>query len=159
MQEPVSHQLGLDPANESPFKGKTGLRRVWNALHYSLAGLRAAYLCEDAFRQEVWLAALLIPLALWLPVSWMGSGLMIASVLFVLVVELLNSAIEAVVDRVSLENHRLAKRAKDIGSAAVLISLFQVAVVWTCVLLEASGSRSTSRSSPKLSRPRSMAWP
>lgn len=138
MQEPVSHQLGLDPANESPFKGKTGLRRVWNALHYSLAGLRAAYLCEDAFRQEVWLAALLIPLALWLPVSWMGSGLMIASVLFVLVVELLNSAIEAVVDRVSLENHRLAKRAKDIGSAAVLISLLQVAVVWTCVLLEAS---------------------
>jgi diacylglycerol kinase (ATP) len=138
MQEPVSHQLGLDPANESPFKGKTGLRRVWNALHYSMAGLRAAYLCEDAFRQEVWLAALLIPLALWLPVSWMGSGLMIASVLFVLVVELLNSAIEAVVDRVSLENHRLAKRAKDIGSAAVLISLLQVAVVWTCVLLEAS---------------------
>jgi diacylglycerol kinase (ATP) len=138
MQEPVSHQLGLDPANESPFKGKTGLRRVWNALHYSLAGLRAAYLCEDAFRQEVWLAALLIPLALWLPVSWMGSGLMVASVLFVLVVELLNSAIEAVVDRVSLENHRLAKRAKDIGSAAVLISLLQVAVVWTCVLLEAS---------------------
>jgi diacylglycerol kinase (ATP) len=138
MQEPVSHQLGLDPANESPFKGKTGLRRVWNALHYSLAGLRAAYLCEDAFRQEIWLAALLIPLALWLPVSWMGSGLMVASVLFVLVVELLNSAIEAVVDRVSLENHRLAKRAKDIGSAAVLISLLQVAVVWTCVLLEAS---------------------
>jgi diacylglycerol kinase (ATP) len=137
MQEPVSHQLGLDPANESPFKGKTGLRRVWNALHYSLAGLRAAYLCEDAFRQEIWLAALLIPLALWLPVSWMGSGLMVASVLFVLVVELLNSAIEAVVDRVSLENHRLAKRAKDIGSAAVLISLLQVAVVWTCVLLEA----------------------
>lgn len=138
MQEPVSHQLGLDPANESPFKGKTGLRRVWNALHYSMAGLKAAYLCEDAFRQEVWLAALLIPLALWLPASWMGSGLMIASVLFVLVVELLNSAIEAVVDRVSLENHRLAKRAKDIGSAAVLISLLQVAVVWTCVLLEAS---------------------
>ena len=138
MQEPVSHQLGLDPANESPFKGKTGLRRVWNALHYSLAGLRAAYLCEDAFRQEVWLAALLIPLALWLPVSWLGSGLMVASVLLVLVVELLNSAIEAVVDRVSLENHRLAKRAKDIGSAAVLISLLQVAVVWACVLLEAS---------------------
>jgi diacylglycerol kinase (ATP) len=138
MQEPVSHQLGLDPANESPFKGKTGLRRVWNALHYSMAGLRAAYLCEDAFRQEVWLAALLIPLALWLPVSWLGSGLMVASVLFVLVVELLNSAIEAVVDRVSLENHRLAKRAKDIGSAAVLISLLQVAVVWACVLLEAS---------------------
>ncbi len=130
------NELGLDPANESPFKGKTGLRRVWNAFNYSLAGLRAAYLCEDAFRQEVWLAFLLIPTALLLPVPWLGRGLMIASVLVVLIVELLNSAIEAVVDRVSLENHRLAKRAKDIGSAAVLVSLLQVIVVWTCVLLQ-----------------------
>lgn len=130
------NELGLDPANESPFKGKTGLRRVWNAFNYSLAGLRAAYLCEDAFRQEVWLAFLLIPTALLLPVPWLGRGLMIASVLVVLIVELLNSAIEAVVDRVSLENHRLAKRAKDIGSAAVLVSLLQVIVVWTCILLQ-----------------------
>lgn len=135
MQEPSSNELGLDPANESPFKGKTGLRRVWNALNYSLAGLKAAYLCEDAFRQEVLLALLLIPLTFALPVPWLGRGVMIASVLLVLIVELLNSAIEAVVDRVSLENHRLAKRAKDIGSAAVLISLIQVLVVWTCVLL------------------------
>lgn len=135
MQEPSSNELGLDPANESPFKGKTGLRRVWNALNYSLAGLKAAYLCEDAFRQEVLLALLLIPLTFLLPVTWLGRGVMIASVLLVLIVELLNSAIEAVVDRVSLENHRLAKRAKDIGSAAVLISLIQVLVVWTCVLL------------------------
>jgi len=136
MQEPSSNELGLDPANESPFKGKTGLRRVWNALSYSLAGLKAAYLCEDAFRQEVILAALLIPAACLLPVPWMGRGLMIASVLLVLVVELLNSAIEAVVDRVSLENHRLAKRAKDIGSAAVLVSLILVMVVWGCVLMD-----------------------
>ncbi|MBK6356389.1 MAG: diacylglycerol kinase [Betaproteobacteria bacterium] len=136
MQEPSSNELGLDPANESPFKGKTGLRRVWNALTYSLAGLKAAYLCEDAFRQEVILAALLIPVALLLPVPWLGRGLMIASVLLVLIVELLNSAIEAVVDRVSLENHRLAKRAKDIGSAAVLVSLILVMVVWGCVLME-----------------------
>jgi diacylglycerol kinase (ATP) len=136
MQEPSSNELGLDPANESPFKGKTGLRRVWNALTYSLAGLKAAYLCEDAFRQEVILAALLIPAAFLLPVTWMGRGLMIASVLLVLVVELLNSAIEAVVDRVSLENHRLAKRAKDIGSAAVLVSLILVMFVWACVLME-----------------------
>ena len=136
MQEPSSNELGLDPANESPFKGKTGLRRVWNALSYSLAGLRAAYLCEDAFRQEVILAALLIPVAFLLPVPWMGRGLMIASVLLVLVVELINSAIEAVVDRVSLENHRLAKRAKDIGSAAVLVTLILVLVVWACVLME-----------------------
>jgi len=136
MQEPSSNELGLDPANESPFKGKTGLRRVWNALSYSLAGLRAAYLCEDAFRQEVILAALLIPATFLLPVPWMGRGLMIASVLLVLVVELINSAIEAVVDRVSLENHRLAKRAKDIGSAAVLVTLILVLVVWACVLME-----------------------
>jgi len=136
MHDPASSDLGLDPANESPFKGKTGLRRVWNAFNYSIAGLKAAYLCEDAFRQEVRLAALLIPLALLLPVSWLGRGLMLASVLIVLVVELLNSAIEAVVDRVSLENHRLAKRAKDIGSAAVLVSLINVLVIWACVLAE-----------------------
>lgn len=138
MQQPAPDELGLDPANESPFKGKTGLRRVWNAFNYSLDGLKAAYLCEDAFRQETWLALLLIPLALWLPVGWLATGLLIASVLLVLVVELLNSAIEAVVDRVSLENHRLAKRAKDIGSAAVLVSLFLVFVVWGSVLLEFS---------------------
>jgi diacylglycerol kinase (ATP) len=137
MPETSPHELGLDPLNESPFKGKTGLRRVWNALSYSMAGLKAAYLCEDAFRQEVWLALLLIPTACLLPVPWLGRGMMIASVLLVLVVELLNSAIEAVVDRVSLENHRLAKRAKDIGSAAVLVSLFDVLVVWLCVGLAA----------------------
>ncbi len=139
MSEPSSHELGLDPANESPFKGKTGLRRVWNAFNYSVAGLKAAYLCEDAFRQEVWLALLLIPVALLLPVSWLGKGVMLASILLVLVVELLNSAIEAVVDRVSLENHRLAKRAKDIGSAAVLVSLLIVLVAWSCVLMEMRG--------------------
>ena len=136
MPQPLPQELGLDPDNESPYKGKTGLRRVWNALGYSLAGLKAAYLCEDAFRQEVWLAVLLIPTALLLPVPWIGRGLMVASILLVLVVELLNSAIEAVVDRVSLENHRLAKRAKDIGSAAVLVSLLTVVVVWACVLLQ-----------------------
>ena len=120
---------------ESPHKGKTGLRRVWNALFYSVEGLRAAYRHEDAFRQEVWLAAVLVPLAFFLPASQVGKALMVASVLLVLIVELLNSAIEATVDRVSLENHRLAKRAKDIGSAAVMISLVNVAVVWLLVLL------------------------
>lgn len=120
---------------ESPYKGKTGLRRVWNALHYSLAGLQAAYRHEDAFRQECWLAVLLIPLALFLPASGTGHALMIGSLLLVLIVELLNSAVEAAVDRVSLENHRLAKRAKDIGSAAVLVALLNVAAVWACVLL------------------------
>lgn len=120
---------------ESPYKGKTGLQRLWNALGYSLAGFRAAYKHEDAFRQEVLLAALLIPLALWLPVSLIGKALMIASVLLVLIVELINSAIEATVDRISLDSHRLAKRAKDIGSAAVLVSLLTVIIVWLLVLL------------------------
>ena len=119
---------------ESPHKGKTGLRRIWNALFYSFDGLKAAYRHEDAFRQEVWLALVLIPLALFLPVSGIGKALMMASVLMVLIVELLNSAVEATVDRVSLEHHRLAKRAKDIGSAAVLFSLVNVAVVWLLVL-------------------------
>ncbi len=125
-------------SEESPFKGKTGLRRVWNALHYSLDGLRAAYACEDAFRQESLLAALLIPLAFFLPVSGIGRAAMIASVILVLIVELLNSAIEAVVDRISLDRHHLSKRAKDVGSAAVLLSLLNVAVVWGCVLFGAN---------------------
>jgi diacylglycerol kinase (ATP) len=120
---------------ESPHKGKTGLRRIRNALFYSAAGLRAAYRHEDAFRQEVWLAALLIPLAMFLPAGLVGKALMVSSVLLVLIVELLNSAIEATVDRVSLENHQLAKRAKDIGSAAVMIALVNVVVVWLLVLL------------------------
>jgi diacylglycerol kinase (ATP) len=119
---------------ESPYKGKTGLRRLWNAFGYSLDGFRAAYKHEDAFRQEVLLAAVLIPLALWLPVGALGRALMIASVLLVIVVELLNSAIEATVDRISLDNHDLAKRAKDIGSAAVLVSLVNTVVVWGLML-------------------------
>jgi diacylglycerol kinase (ATP) len=120
---------------ESPFKGETGLRRIWNALHYSLAGLRAAYRHEDAFRQEVWLAAVLIPLAFLLPANGIGHALMIGSVLLVLIVELLNSAIEAAIDRISLDHNRLSKRAKDIGSAAVLIALINVAATWSLVLL------------------------
>jgi diacylglycerol kinase (ATP) len=95
---------------ESPHKGKTGLRRMWNAMFYSIEGLKAAYRHEDAFRQEVLLAVLLIPLALFLPAPGLGKALMIASVLLVLIVELLNSAVEATVDRVSLEHHRLAKQ-------------------------------------------------
>ena len=120
---------------ESPHKGKTGLRRICNALFYSIDGLTAAFLHEDAFRQEVLLAAVLIPLALWLPASGLGKALMIASVLLVLIVELLNSAVEAAVDRISLEKHVLAKRAKDAASAAVLLALVNVVTVWALVLL------------------------
>ncbi|SNR77158.1 diacylglycerol kinase [Methylobacillus rhizosphaerae] len=115
---------------ESPYKGKTGMRRLINAFGYSVEGIKAAYLNEDAFRQEVWMAVILIPLALYLGHDAVGKALMIASVLLVIVVELLNSAIEATVDRISLENHQLAKRAKDIGSAAVLLALVNLAVCW-----------------------------
>lgn len=125
--------------HESPFKGKTGLRRVWNALHYSLDGLKAAYSGEDAFRQEAWLAVLLGIAACFLPVSGIGRALMIGSLLLVLIVELLNSAIEAAIDRIGLEKHRLSKRAKDIGSAAVFVALANVVVVWASILLDRTG--------------------
>jgi diacylglycerol kinase (ATP) len=128
--------MNQEPATtESPFKGKTGLARIWNAFNYSLAGLRAAYRHEDAFRQEVRLAAILLPLAFVIPTSGIGRALLIGSVLLVLMIELLNSSIEATVDRISLEDHRLAKRAKDIGSAAVLVSLLNFAAVWLLVAL------------------------
>ena len=97
-------------------------------------GLRAAYRHENAFRQEVWLSFVLIPLSLALPAEAIGHALMIASVLLVLIVELINSAIEAAIDRISLEHHDLSKRAKDVGSAAVLVSLVNVVVTWTLVL-------------------------
>lgn len=119
----------------SPHKGKTGLRRVFNAFFYSLEGFRAAFRHEDAFRQETLLAAVLVPLALFLPVSGIGKALMIGAVLLVLMVELINSAVEATVDRISLENHQLAKRAKDLGSAAVFVSLVNVVAVWALVLI------------------------
>jgi diacylglycerol kinase (ATP) len=133
--EPItSHPSPVTVSEESPHKGKTGLTRVWNAFLYSLDGLRAAYRHEDAFRQEVLLAAILIPVAFFLPASGAGKALLIAVVLLVLIVELLNSAVEAAVDRISLENHKLAKRAKDIGSAAVFLSLLNVPAVWLLVL-------------------------
>lgn len=119
----------------SPFKGRTGLARIINAAGYSWAGLRAAFKHEDAFRQEVFLLFVLVPLAVYLGDSGIERALMIASLLGVLIVELLNSAVEAAVDRVSLERHPLIKRAKDMGSAAVMLSLTNVAMVWSLVLL------------------------
>ena len=119
---------------ESPFKGKTGIQRLWNAFGYSLQGMASALRHEEAFRQECLLAVVLIPAALFIPVGGTEKALMIGSVLLVLIVELLNSAVEAAVDRISLENHKLAKRAKDIGSAAVFLSPVKVPVVWLLVV-------------------------
>jgi diacylglycerol kinase (ATP) len=119
----------------SPHKGKTGIRRLINAFGYSLSGLRSAYAHEDAFRQEVLLAVVLIPTACILPVAATSRAVLLASVFLVLIVELLNTAVEAVVDRISLENHELAKRAKDIGSAAVMLSLLSMTVSWIVILV------------------------
>ncbi len=126
--------------NTTPHKGVTGIKRVWNAFFYSMDGLKAAYINEAAFRQEVWLAIILIPTALILNVPVLHKALLISSVLLVMLTELLNSGIEAVVDRISYDHHELSKRAKDIGSAAVLMSLLIVVTVWIAVLLERFGN-------------------
>ena len=128
-------QASAKPQATSPFKGKTGLRRLINAAGYSLEGFKAAFKHEDAFRQEVFLAIILIPLAFYLGKSPIERALMVASVLLVLIVELLNSAIEAAVDHTSTEQHALAKQAKDIGSAAVFCALVILATTWGLLLL------------------------
>lgn len=121
--------------SDNPYKGITGWRRIWRAAGYSLDGLSAAYHGEAAFRQLVWLALVLIPLAIWLPVDNIGRALMIGSVLLSLIIELLNSAIEAAIDRISLERHPLSKASKDMGSAAQMLGLLLIIVVWSLVLL------------------------
>jgi len=118
----------------NPHKGRTGLDRVMRATGYSIAGLMAAYRGESAFRQEFWLAAVLLPLAFWIGRGWIEVTLLIGSVMLVLIVELLNSGIEAAIDRVSFEIHDLSKRAKDLASAAVLLSVLLCAGIWLAAL-------------------------
>lgn len=118
----------------NPYKGRTGLDRVRRATGYSLSGLRIAYRGESAFRQEVWLAALMLPLAFWLGRGWTEVALLAGSVWLVLIVELLNSGIEAAIDRVSFELHDLSKRAKDLASAAVFLSLLLCGGIWVTAL-------------------------
>jgi len=120
---------------EPDHKHPRGLTHVWHAVLTALSGLRAAWQHEDAFRQELVVAAIAIPVALFSSVDKLGKALMIASILLVLIVELVNSALEAAVDHTSLECHPLAKRAKDIASAAVLLSIVNAIVVWALVLL------------------------
>ena len=116
------------------FKGKQGIARLINALGYSRDGLAAAWKNEAAFREEVLLAAIAIPLARFLGETGVDRALMVGSILLILIVEILNSGLEAIVDKASPEKHELAKQAKDMGSAAVLLSLVNAAVVWACVL-------------------------
>ncbi len=122
----------MNPADsiESVHKGKRGLRRIVNACFYSMSGLKLAYVHEHAFRQEILGAAILLPIACLIPVTPVERVLLIGTVFLVLIVELLNSSIEAAVDRSGLETHHLAKRAKDIGSAAVLLALVLLTTAW-----------------------------
>jgi len=132
---PGPTQTPAEPAAIShSLKGQRGLRRVLNATRYSRDGLRAAWQHEDAFRQELLLAAIMIPTALLLPVTLLDKLLLVGVVVLVLIVELLNTAIEAAIDRDSLEINPLGKRAKDYGSAAVMIALLLAATTWLTVL-------------------------
>ncbi len=115
-------------------KGRTGFDRVLRATGHSLNGLKLAYSGESAFRQETWLAMIMLPASFWLGRNWLETAALAASVCLVLIVELLNSSVEAVVDRVSFELHDLSKRAKDVASAAVFMSLLLCAGVWLAAL-------------------------
>jgi diacylglycerol kinase (ATP) len=119
---------------ENSFKGKSGLGRLVNATRYSLAGMAAALRHEPAFRLELVLVAVLLPLGLYLGATGVERALLVGSLLLVPLVELINSSIEAVVDRASPERHELAGRAKDLGSAAVMLALMNAAAVWLLVL-------------------------
>ena len=121
------------PAN--PQKARSGLNRIWHATGYSIAGLRAGW-NEKAFRQEALAALFMVPLAFWLGQSWIEVALLAGSVLLVMIVELLNTGIEAAIDRISLEWHPLAKRAKDMGSAAVLLALLVCLGIWSAALYQ-----------------------
>ena len=117
-----------------PLKGRTGFARIVRAVGYSIAGLRAAYRNENAFRQETWLFIVLLPCAFWLGEDWVQVSLLAGSAGLVLVVELLNSSIESAIDRISYDNHELSKRAKDIASAAVFLSLLISGSIWCAAL-------------------------
>ena len=119
----------------SPYKGKSGLKRILNATGYSISGFKAAYKNEAAFRQIILINVVLIPTSFFLDVTRSEHALMVVVCLFAIIVELFNSAIEAVVDRVSLEKHQLSKNAKDMGSAAQFVALSIIAVTWLIILL------------------------
>ncbi|TAH11902.1 MAG: diacylglycerol kinase [Curvibacter sp.] len=121
----------INPVN--PQKERTGFTRVWHAFGYSLAGLRAGW-AETAFRQECIAAVVLVPMSFWLGRNWVEVALLAGSVMLLMVVELLNTAVETAIDRVGPEWHDLSKRAKDMGSAAVLLSLLVCAGIWLTAL-------------------------
>lgn len=121
------------PAN--PQKARSGLNRIWHATGYSIAGLRAGW-NEKAFRQEALAAVILVPLSFWLGHGWVEVALLAGSVVIVMIVELLNTGIETAIDRIGPEWHNLSKRAKDMGSAAVLLSLLLCIGIWSAAILQ-----------------------
>ncbi|ART56719.1 diacylglycerol kinase [Acidovorax carolinensis] len=128
----------LDPsphAPANPQKARSGLNRIWHATGYSLEGLRAGW-NEKAFRQEAIAAVVLVPLSFWLGRSWVEMALLAGSVVIVMIVELLNTGIETAIDRIGPEWHDLSKRAKDMGSAAVLLSLLLCIGIWSAALFQ-----------------------
>ena len=125
--------IPVQAVSANPQKDRSGLSRVWHATGYSIAGLRAGW-GETAFRQEALAAMLMLPLAFWLGRSWVETALLGASVVLVMVVELLNTAVETAIDRIGPEWHDLSKRAKDMGSAAVLLSLLLCLGIWAAAL-------------------------
>ena len=135
---PIRMPLPPPPSSNEPVnaqKGRAGLHRMWHATRYSLHGLRAAW-GETAFRQEALAAMVLLPLSLWLGQSWAEVALLAGSVVLLMIVELLNTGIEAAIDRVGPEWHALSKRAKDMGSAAVLLGLLLCAGIWLAALYQ-----------------------
>src|SRR6266404_4218540 len=132
--EPLGPDDPLAPLPFNPYKGNRGLTRAWHAMKNSLAGFQVAIREESAFRQELTLAAILLPIGLIVPVEPVARVLLLGSVLLVLIVELLNSSVEAAIDRISLERHELSRRAKDLGSAAVMVALVMCLMTWGLVL-------------------------
>jgi diacylglycerol kinase (ATP) len=118
----------------NPHKGRRGLNRLLHATRHSFDGLQVAYREESAFRQEFWLVVVMAPAAMWLGGNWLERALLLCCLAVVLIVELLNSGIEAAIDRVSFEHHELSKRAKDLASAAVMLSLLMCGGVWCAAL-------------------------
>ncbi len=121
--------------NDNPHKGNRGLTRAWHAAKNSWCGMVYAFNEESAFRQELTLLLILTPIALFLPVSLLQKAILVSSLILVLVVELFNSSVEAAIDRISFEHHDLSKRAKDFGSAAVMLALLIATLLWLTVCI------------------------
>ncbi|MEX3951871.1 diacylglycerol kinase [Paraburkholderia sp. EG287B] len=139
LHEPLGPDDPLAPLPFNPYKGNRGITRAWKALKYSIKGFRAAIREESAFRQELTLSAILVPIGVFIPVEPVERVLLLGSVILVLIVELLNSSIENAVDRIGLERNELSGRAKDLGSAAVTLALLLCVLTWGLILVPRFG--------------------